>query len=218
MKFILITLITATTSINSIAQDKILKNDNTVVEGIVLKVDATNIEVNPVGSKPFLIVPRADAKLIIYDDNTVVLFEKENPYLEEMRLRMEAAAFMIKLGLDNMEGKERDSIFDEEEENIYDYKSSLGDGPSYGLGSRKAVGQLPRPDISNCNVTSRIVVTIEVQVDRSGNVISAAVKSATFADNCIWNVVMDTARKTKFTSDQNAAFRQTGWIKYTMEP
>lgn len=96
--------------------------------------------------------------------------------------------------------------------------SGLGDGPSYGLGSRKAVGTIPLPNVDNCNVTSRIVVTVEIQVDRSGNVVSASVQSATFADNCIWKVVVEAARNTKFTSDQNASFRQTGWIRYTIEP
>jgi hypothetical protein len=96
--------------------------------------------------------------------------------------------------------------------------SGLGNGPTYGLGSRKAVGQLPLPDVANCSVTSRIVVEVEIQVDRNGNVVGASVKSATFADNCIWNTVLEAARKTKFTSDQDAAFKQTGWIKYTIEP
>ncbi len=96
--------------------------------------------------------------------------------------------------------------------------SGLGDGPAYGLGNRKAVGGLPLPNVENCSVTSRMVVTVEIQVDRSGNVVSASVKEADFADNCIWTVVVEAARKTKFTGDQNAAFKQTGWIKYTIEP
>jgi len=96
--------------------------------------------------------------------------------------------------------------------------SGLGNGPSYGLGNRKAKGDLPLPNVDNCNVTSRIVVTVEIQVDRAGNVVAASVQSATFADNCIWNVVLEAARRTKFTSDQNAAFKQSGWIKYTIEP
>ncbi|MCF8224882.1 MAG: energy transducer TonB [Bacteroidales bacterium] len=100
----------------------------------------------------------------------------------------------------------------------YGEGSGLGDGPSYGLGSRKAVGTLPLPNVDNCNVTSRIVVTVEIQVDRSGKVVSANVASATFADNCIWKEVVEAARKTTFTSDPNAAFKQTGWIKYTIEP
>ncbi|MFC2090717.1 hypothetical protein ACFLT1_08045 [Bacteroidota bacterium] len=96
--------------------------------------------------------------------------------------------------------------------------SGLGNGPTYGLGSRKAIGDLPLPDVENCNVTSRIIVTVEIKVDREGNVLSANVSSATFSDNCIWNVVIEAAKKTKFTRDENAAFSQTGWIKYTIEP
>jgi len=96
--------------------------------------------------------------------------------------------------------------------------SGLGDGLDYGLGSRKVVGQVPLPNVANCSVTSRIVVEVAIQVDRSGNVTQASVKSATFGDDCIWSVVLEAARKTKFTGDQNASFRQNGWIKYTIEP
>lgn len=94
----------------------------------------------------------------------------------------------------------------------------LGDGLRYGLGNRTAVGQIPLPNVDNCTVTSRMVVEVEIQVDRNGNVVGASVKKADFADNCIWNQVLEAARKTKFTSDQNAAFKQTGWIRYTIEP
>lgn len=100
----------------------------------------------------------------------------------------------------------------------YGNGSGLGNGPSYGLGTRKAVGQLPLPNVNDCNVTSRIVVTVEIKVDREGNVVGASVSSATFADNCIWKVVVEAAKKTKFTGDQNAALKQTGWIRYTIEP
>jgi outer membrane biosynthesis protein TonB len=100
----------------------------------------------------------------------------------------------------------------------YGNGSGLGDGPAYGLGSRKAVGQLPLPNVSDCSVTSRIIVKVEIQVDREGNVVSARVEEATFADNCIWKVVIEAARKTRFSVDPNASFRQTGWIQYTIEP
>lgn len=96
--------------------------------------------------------------------------------------------------------------------------SGLGNGTSYDLGSRKAVGELPLPNVDNCTVTSRIIVTVEIQVDRDGNVVSANIVKATFADNCIYKVVLEAARKTIFTKDQNASFRQTGSIKYIIEP
>lgn len=96
--------------------------------------------------------------------------------------------------------------------------SGLGDNQNYGLGSRKALGTLPTPVVDNCSVTSRIEVTVEIQVDRSGAVVGASVKQATFSDPCINNAVLAAARITKFTSDQNASFRQTGWIRYIIEP
>jgi len=59
---------------------------------------------------------------------------------------------------------------------------------------------------------------VEIQVDRDGNVVSANVSKATFADKCIWDRVIEAARNTKFVSDPNAAFKQKGLIKYTIEP
>ncbi len=96
--------------------------------------------------------------------------------------------------------------------------SGLGNGISFGLGSRKAVGKVPTPNVDNCQVTSRIIVKVEIQVDRQGNVILASVSTSTFSDKCIYDAVVAAARKTKFTSDPNASYKQTGWIKYTIEP
>ena len=100
----------------------------------------------------------------------------------------------------------------------YGEGAGLGDGISYGLGSRKAAGDLTKPSLDNCQVTSRIVITVEIQVDRSGNVVAANVSNATFADDCIWNQVIKAARDTKFKRDPDASFKQKGWIRYTIEP
>jgi outer membrane biosynthesis protein TonB len=121
-------------------------------------------------------------------------------------------------GVDPGTGKNQGKVTGTPGASNYSDGSGLGDGASYGLGSRKAVGQIPKPNVDDCNVSSRIVVKVEIQVDRNGTVVSASVLSATFADNCIWNVVVQAARITKFTSDQNASFKQTGWIEYTIEP
>jgi len=100
----------------------------------------------------------------------------------------------------------------------YGEGSGLGDGISYGLGSRKAVGSLPKPNVDNCQVTARIVVEVEIQVDRSGSVTSAAVKRATYQDSCIWNTVLQAARRTKFSAAPSATFKEEGWIRYIIEP
>lgn len=100
----------------------------------------------------------------------------------------------------------------------YDTGGGLGDGITVGgMGSRKT-RSLPKPNVSGCEVTQRIEVTVEIQVDRNGKVISAIVKNANFQDNCIWDTVTEAARNSTFTSDQGANFRQTGWIKYIIIP
>jgi len=94
----------------------------------------------------------------------------------------------------------------------------LGSGITYGLGTRKVPGVLPKPNVDNCIVTSRIEVEVEIQVDQQGNVVSASIKRATFDENCIRTVVLQAAKKTKFETDNSASFKETGWIKYIIEP
>jgi colicin import membrane protein len=101
----------------------------------------------------------------------------------------------------------------------YDTGGGLGNNPySYGLGSRRARGTWPHPNMSGCDVTQKIEVKVEIQVDRDGNVISALVQSATYQDKCIWDMVVEAAKKSKFSVDQAAAYRQTGWIRYIIVP
>jgi len=101
----------------------------------------------------------------------------------------------------------------------YDTGGGLGNNPSsYGLGSRKAIGNLPLPNLDGCNVTSKIEIKISIQVDRDGNVISAIVETATFTDKCINEMVVAAAKRSRFSVDQNAPYRQTGWIKYIIVP
>jgi colicin import membrane protein len=99
----------------------------------------------------------------------------------------------------------------------YETGGGLGNGISFGgLGSRG--GSVPKPNLEGCDVTQKIEVKVEIQVDKDGKVINASVLNATYQDNCIWNMVVEAAKKSKFTSDQSANYRQTGWIKYIITP
>ena len=101
----------------------------------------------------------------------------------------------------------------------YDTGGGLGDGISFGgLGSRRARGSLPKPNMAGCDVTQKIEVQVEVQVDRNGNVTKAMVTSSTYQNKCIWDMVVEAAQKSKFSVDQNANYRQTGWIRYIIVP
>jgi colicin import membrane protein len=101
----------------------------------------------------------------------------------------------------------------------YSTGGGLGNNPySYGLGSRRARGAWPLPNMSGCDVTQKIEVTVEIQVDRDGNVVNAVVTKATYSDKCIWDMVVEAALKSKFSVDQAAAYRQAGWIKYIIVP
>jgi len=99
----------------------------------------------------------------------------------------------------------------------YDTGGGLGNGISFGgLGSRK--GSLPKPDLSGCDVIQRIEIKVDIQVDRDGRVVSAIVGSGTYQDKCIWDMVVAAAKASSFSPDQNADYRQTGWIKYIIVP
>ncbi len=101
----------------------------------------------------------------------------------------------------------------------YGTGGGLGEGISFGgLGSRKAMGNLPKPNMAGCEITQKIEVKVEIQVDQEGNVISAIVQSATYQDNCIWTMVVEAAKKSRFSVDRNANYRQTGWIRYIIVP
>lgn len=108
---------------------------------------------------------------------------------------------------------------EQEVEDSYDTGGGLGDGISFGgLGSGRTARNIPKPDVSRCEVSSRIDVMVDIQVDREGRVVDASIRSASFADDCIWSMVVEAARKSRFSLDQNASFRQTGWIKYIIVP
>jgi len=101
----------------------------------------------------------------------------------------------------------------------YDTGGGLGNGISFGgLGSRRVVGSLPKPNLSGCDVTQKIEITVNIQVDRDGNVVNVSFGPRTFQDNCIDEMVIAAAKLSKFSPDQNANFRENGWIKYIIVP
>ncbi len=100
----------------------------------------------------------------------------------------------------------------------YGQGGGLGNGISYGLGNRRTRGNDVFPNIKNCVVTSRIEVTVQIDVDKEGNVVgNPTILKETYQDPCIEEAVLDAARITRFTVDANS-YRQRGWIKYTIEP
>jgi colicin import membrane protein len=101
----------------------------------------------------------------------------------------------------------------------YDTGGGLGDGITFGgLGTGRTARNVPKPDVSGCEVTSRIEVLVDITVDREGKVVAASVNKATYSDKCIWDMVMEAARKSRFSMDQGAAFRENGWIRYIIVP
>ncbi len=93
----------------------------------------------------------------------------------------------------------------------------LGDGVSFGLGTRKSRGDLPKPMLTACVITSRIVIKVQIDVDPQGNVVGTPmVLEATYQDECVYNAVIRAARQSKFTPSESAI--QRGWIRYILEP
>ncbi len=92
----------------------------------------------------------------------------------------------------------------------------LGNGISFGLDNR--TGQIPKP-IDKCVVTSKVIIKVQIVVDREGNVVgSPKVIESNFQDPCIYEAVILAASKAKFNKDPQASYRQQGWIRYIYEP
>ena len=93
--------------------------------------------------------------------------------------------------------------------------SGGGNGSGNGKGNHSLAGRrfVSQPQIDNdCNQAGR--VTIEVTVDRSGNVISAVNSKGSTADACLINLARKYAKQTKWSASETAAERQVGTITY----
>ena len=99
----------------------------------------------------------------------------------------------------------------------YGEGSGLGNGITHGFGNRKGRGTAPKPNVGNCEVTSRIIVRVQMDLDSDGNVIgNPKILDATYQDECIYTAVLTAAKATKF--EASAEFRQRGWVRYIIDP
>lgn len=91
-----------------------------------------------------------------------------------------------------------------------------GTGVNFSLSGRKLIGQLSKPDYEE-RIDGQIV--IEIQVDRSGKVTAATFlpKNSTISSRKVIEAVRQAAMKTKFNTDQKAAFTQVGTITYILK-
>ena len=142
---------------------------------------------------------------------------------EEIRKRGESA-FGGNKGVGTEEGSEgitegdgnQGSLTGQPGVDNYGDGGGLGDGISYGLGTRKVKGTLPTPNVEACNITSKIIIQVQIDVNSEGNVVSARIEDSTFQVDCIDEAVLKAARSAKFTKSE--VYRQRGWIKYIIEP
>jgi hypothetical protein len=102
----------------------------------------------------------------------------------------------------------------------YGEGGGLGNGTiGFGLGNRGLRGDLPKPIVEGCTVTSRVIIKVQINVDREGNVVGdPKILESNFQDDCIYQGVLKAASSAKFTVDQQAPIRQQGWIRYIIEP
>jgi len=211
--------ITFLTAGKMVAQDVIFLKTGEEILSFVEEINPDNVKYirhdNPNG--PLYTLYKSDIFMIKYENGTKDVFYKEVT-IEEIRRRL--VEELEELFIEEIWWQElEDEWIDQEEDALIDKPDfELGDGISFGLGGRKLRDSVPQPNSDTCQVTSRIVVTVEIQVDRPGNVTSATIQNATYGDNCIWNAVLEAARRTTFTEDPNATFKQKGWIRYTIEP
>ena len=104
MKKITILLILLNISFYSFSQelDKVYLKNKEVVSGKILQVTSENIEINPKGSKPFLMIKRSDVNIIIYSDNTIVNFnEKISSSINENKSNTNNNQFLPKITINS---------------------------------------------------------------------------------------------------------------------
>lgn len=87
-----------------------------------------------------------------------------------------------------------------------------GGGGDYQLGNRKPLNK-PKPNYI-CDEVG--IVVVQIEVDRSGNVINAipGVKGTTNSAECLKSEAKIAALKTTWQADSNATSKQIGYIRY----
>ncbi|MCF8381880.1 MAG: hypothetical protein K9H49_20095 [Bacteroidales bacterium] len=151
------------------------------------------------------------------------LAEERRKQAEEIR-KLGESAFGGNKGVGTGEGSEgvtqgsgnQGSLGGQPGADNYGNGGGLGNGISYGLGTRKVVGTLPIPNVNACLVTSKIVIQVQIDVDSEGNVVSARIEDRTYQDDCIDEAVLKAARSAKFSKSEDP--KQRGFIKYIIEP
>jgi len=90
-----------------------------------------------------------------------------------------------------------------------------GDAPGFYLSGRNSLS-LPVPSI---NVQKRGKVVVTIKVDREGKVVEAipGAKGSTTLDSYLMNVAKNAALSSRFDSNSNAPFYQTGTITYIFQ-
>lgn len=77
INLLLVILVSVNTLSGQNGVDKIIKKDKTSISGKVLRVTSENVEIDPEGDIPFLMIKRSDISVLIYADNSVVSFNDE---------------------------------------------------------------------------------------------------------------------------------------------
>ncbi|MFB6340341.1 hypothetical protein ACE1ET_01395 [Saccharicrinis sp. FJH62] len=88
------------------------------------------------------------------------------------------------------------------------------EGVGFELTGRSNVGSLPLPVY---NIQEDGIVVVQIEVDRSGRVISATpiLLGSTTQNAELWRVAKEAALKARFNDDPTAPIKQIGKIKYT---
>lgn len=118
-------------------------------------------------------------------------------------------------GDDNTAGDKGSPDGDPKASSYYGNGKGLDGDGNYMLGGRRALNK--EKFVQDCNESG--IVVVEIEVDRSGKVISAraGVKGSTNTDSCLTEPARRAALATKFNSDSNAPATQTGFIRYNFK-
>jgi outer membrane biosynthesis protein TonB len=140
---------------------------------------------------------------------------------EEISTEKYIQELMDEMGIEDLNPQHDNSLPDdpvvaEEQEVKEDVKTNFGNTRiEYEVPVNRKASYVDRP-IYRCQGGGEVVVAIKVSP--SGEVLSAAVKSATTSETCILETAIASARNFRFERDITAAKRVEGFIKYIFVP
>lgn len=206
MKQIILIVCALMASVTLAAQDIIVTKDAKKIEAKILEVSTSEIRYKELDNLdgPIFILRTDEINCIMYANGKVVLYNQSNTEEENNKKAKEKAeAFISGIAFGEIE-TQHEGIGKA-------YAPSKDECNQWSLAGRGLVERLPKP-ANTFNQEGTVVV--QIRVNAAGEVIKASVKESNITDKQTLQLVLDAAKKAKFTSDTHES---VGTITYKLK-